>query len=68
MMLPPGSSTLRTRARKIEVVRTVCTVLVCWSSPLPSTTTAGLIVATIRAACRIFSSGTQVMGSTFSGV
>ena len=50
----------------MEVVRTVWTVLVCWSRPFPSTTTAGLMVEIISAASRILDAGTQVISSTRS--
>ncbi len=65
---PPGTSMLPVMAGIIDSARIVWIVLGVCSIAQPHSSIAGLTVANRRAAARILSAGTQVMGSAHSGV
>ena len=65
---PPGTSMLPVSAGSIETARTVWMHFGVCSMAQPHSIMAGLVRAKRRAAARILSAATQVIGSAHSGV
>ena len=64
---PPGTSILPVSTGNIETARTVWMHFGVCSIAQPQSSMAGLVRANRRAAARIFSAATQVIGSAHSG-
>ena len=65
---PPGTSMLPVSAGSIETARMVWMQFGVCSMAQPHSSIAGLVCANSRAAARILSAATQVIGSAHSGV